>query len=709
MSETISRREFLKIIGLGTAVSLVGSPGSPLPSVGRQRYEPEPGNSIAGQGTLFATTCGECSAGCGLLVRTRQGRPDRIVGNPDHPVNMGNTCARGLASLRSLYNPNRLQGPVIQASRGSGNFTAIDWKIAIDVVKDALQNGRSDGIAFLMGLFPDHLFDLVQLMANASGGISVLRYAALGEFEGRVTLMDATQKLFGVSKIPYFDLQHSDVVFSFGANFLETWISPVAYTRQYDALRQGYPGKRSYLVQFEPRKSQTAAAADEWIPIKPGTDALVAKALARLIAGLKQDASPQALDAVEVAVAAQESGVSEADLRRLARIFADAPRKLAIPGGVALGSANGLAAAQAILALNIQANNLGQNGGLFFPPDFFVGLGLVNRTSTIAEINVLIERMHSGQIKVLFVHGANPVYDLPAKLGFADALQGVPLIISFASSLDETALLADYVLPDHTPMESWGYQKVVTGGNRPVVSALQPVVLPLYDTRATADALLAAVRVVGGDLAAALPFQDELDYLQKSVASLIGQGGFYDETDLPAFWSRWRKYGGWWRENAWLTPPELSMDFNSPVSIDLAGFSGDLREYPFYLIIFPYSNQGDGHAEGWPWQSETQNRNAPSLWKTWVEINPATARTLGVRNADIVKISSSAGEIEAIVYEYPAIRPDVVAVPLWQGQAFWDRYPAGRANTPMSLLETNQNVSGNLAFMETRVKITLAG
>jgi anaerobic selenocysteine-containing dehydrogenase len=713
MNDNISRREFLKVFGLGSVVSAALAPNAPLlRNIGRRLYNRMAALPLTSGSTSFATTCGECPAGCGLLAQIEDGRLLQIHGNPDHPVNLGDSCTRAQASLEGLYSPLRLNGPLHQAPRNSGNFTTIDWEAADGVVKDALQNSRPGEIAFLMGLFPDHLFDMVQMIANSTAlagkPVSALRYGTLGEFESRVTLMDAAQKLFGVSKIPYFDVQHAGVIFSFGSNFLETWISPVSYTRQYGGRCAEHPGQCSYLVQFEPRRSQTAAVADEWVPVKPGTEAFVAAALARLVNELTPGVTSQATSEIEVAQAAHESGVSVTDLYRLAHLFAHAPRKLAIPGGIALGSTNGLAAAEAILSLNTLADNLGREGGLFFTPDFLVNPDLVHRPSSFAEINSLVERMKNGHIKALFVHGANPAYDLPAKLGFADALQRVPLVISFASFPDETASLADYILPDHMPMESWGYQKVITGSDRLTVSGLQPVVEPVRDTRATADVLLTAVQAIGGDLAAALPFQNEVDFLQKCTASLIGQDGFYNGDDMFIFWSRWQKYGGWWTNNPGLSSPRGSMAYQNLDGIQSAYYAGDIQEYPFHLLIFPYSSQVENQCSTSPRLQKIPEVEINALGGIWVEINPLTARTLGVVNDDIVKIASFAGEIAAIVREDPAILPNVVAVPFRQ-EYFSPGYYAGRRNcNPLNLLELNQNNSGNLAFMGTRVKVTPA-
>lgn len=709
MSEQMSRREFLKIIGLGAAVSAMLPPGNPLLGLIRRQLAGElagypPPDEVAG----FATTCGECPAGCGLVIQTEGGRVQRVVGNPNHPVNLGEICPRGQTALEGLYNPLRIKGPAHQARRGSGNFEALDWEAAIGVVAAALQTGKPGEIAFLTGLFPDHLSDLVHMMA-AAAGMSALRYANHGEFDARVTLMDAAQKLFGVSKIPFFDLQHAAVTFSFGADFTETWLSPVAYSRQYRWMRQGLAGQRGYLVQFEPLCSRTAALADEWIPVNPGSEILVALALSTLVAELNQAHLPGMVRSIDIAKAARESGVPEADLRRLARIFVDAPRKLALPGGVALGGTNGLAAAEAILALNVLADNLGKQGGLFFTPDFLINPGLVHRPSTIAEIGALVERMKRGQIQTLFIHGANPVHDLPAKLGFVQALEAVPLVISFASFPDETSSQADYVLPDHTPLESWGYQKVVTGGDRLVVSGLQPAVAPLYDTRPTSDVLLSAVQATGGDLAAAIPFQNEVNFLQKSVAALMPQDGFYRTGGLAAFWSRWRQYGGWWDKKTGLSTPELSMAYNGSLTLEMAHFSGEEQVYPYYLIIFPFTYLKDAVGDDPPGSQKTLDLPVPHMGKILLEINPLTARALGVHRDDNVIITSTAGQIEAVVYENQAICPDVVAIPLHQGRTFWEGCATGHGNNPLDLLEISQDNSGNLAYLGTRVEITPAG
>jgi anaerobic selenocysteine-containing dehydrogenase len=174
MSEHISRRDFIKLAGItgATAAVLTGC-GPASRYVVREPYTKMPEYTYNGQSTYYATTCRECSAGCGLVVRTMQGRALKVEGNKYHPVNEGKTCARGQAALHGLYNPDRIQGPADK------NGNVLDWDAAIGVVADSLGKYQPDEIAFLTGLAPDHLFDLFGEVAKAFGAPAPLRYGAL--------------------------------------------------------------------------------------------------------------------------------------------------------------------------------------------------------------------------------------------------------------------------------------------------------------------------------------------------------------------------------------------------------------------------------------------------------------------------------------------------------------------------------------------------
>ncbi len=309
--------------------------------------------------------------------------------------------------------------------------------------------------------------------------------------------------------MPFFDLENADVVLSFGANFLETWLSPVAFTRGFAKMRRGNPERRGYFVHFEPRMSQTASKADLWVPLRPGTEGLVALAIGKLVAEAKGGAIPTAFSSVDPLAVAEESGVELALLQQVAQVFVNAHHPLAIPGGAALGQSNGLATAESVLALNAQMGNFGLPGGVFVSP-LAPAQNEYHRPASAQEMTDFIAKMNNGGVKVLFIHGINPVFELPKHLGFAEALESVPQVISFATFPDETALAADYIFPDHHGLESWGYQRAVVSA-KPILSGAQPVVAPYFNTRSTADVFLAAAPE-------SLPFADEVAFIQNKLA-----------------------------------------------------------------------------------------------------------------------------------------------------------------------------------------------
>ena len=657
-----------------------------------------PEYSHTGQSTYFASTCRECPAACGIVVRTMEGRAIKIEGNPSHPVNQGRLCSRGVAGVQGLYNPDRIQGPRKQNGRGSGKLEKIDWDTAVGVVKSALQNTPSDQIAFLFGTVPDHLFALASELTTALGAPAPLRFSALSMLESRYTLMKATEVMLGASRPIHFDLAEADVAFVFGADLVGTWLSPVYFNRAYGRLRQGHLGRRGYVVVFDPHQSLTASNADEWVPVKPGTEVIVAQALGKLVAEARSMEVPPAFQPVDIARAAEISGVDEARLRHLAGLFASAARPLAIPGGNALGHTNGQATAEAVLALDVLVDNLGKTGGVY-------QMSYTEFSSPALAIRDLVVRMANGQVKALFIHGINPVFELPPSLGFSQALSKVPLVVSFASFPDETAGQADYILPDHTSLESWGFQGAVTGTDRLTLTSSQPVVVPLYETRATADVLLAAVQAVGGDLATKVPYHDEVEFLQQKLPVLIGKGGVFDASDIKTFWAQWLQTGGWWTEQPGALVPK-SKDLSQPLAAPAASAPPD--GYNLQLITYA-TMLGDGSGANRPWLQETPNPLTTAMWNSWVEINPDTADKLGVVDDDIVKVTSPYGEVEAIVYRYPAIHPDVVAIPFGQGHTALGRYAKDRGCNPAALLPATFNEAGDLAYADTWVKISPTG
>lgn len=718
MSKKLTRRDFIKIAAGATAVTGLA------PAARRVVIEPfvhPPEETLPGQATWYASTCRQCPAGCGIVVRTINGRAKKIEGNPLHPLNQGKLCARGQAGLQVLYNPDRLKNALLQSGgRGSRKYEPLYWPDALDLVKDkVISLGKPDRLAFLGGLMPDHVYQLTNSLLAALGAAPPVIYDLQSSLEGRNPATQLSQSFFGTTDLPVYDLAQSDVIFSFGANLFETWMSPVAQSVAFGSMRQGTLSGRGLIVQFEPRLSSTGASADEWIPVRPGAEGFVALAIGRIIVeerlghvGSHRDHAVlyQNVDVGEMSAASE---VPVDTLRQLAMTFADADRAVAIPGGYLAGQRNGFASMLAVQALNWVVAQIGRQGGVFLPtPAPTLVLRNKPQVNAFSDVVNLISRMKAGEIDLLFIYGTNPLYELPAATGFAEAITQVPYVVSFSPFVDETAVWADLILPDHSYLESWGYQVPSPGTDRPVISSQQPVVRPLYDTRSTAEVLIELAARLGGDAAAAIPWTDEETYIQETITELYGSSlGAYDAHTPPGFWTLWRQYGGWWSEKEIRREPEITDVVQKPLPSSPPQFDGDPEEYPFHL--YPYSSiiLTDGRGANQPWLQETPDPMTTVQWGMWVEVNPQTAETLGVGDNDIVLVESPYGTLEASVVIYPGIRPDVVAIPIGQGHQDYGRFAqAATGSNPLELIAPITDPDTNsLAWGATRVRLSPTG
>src|SRR5919199_1133647 len=306
----------------------------------------------------YASACRQCDAGCGIIVRVVEGRAKKVEGNPDHPLNVGKLCARGQAAVQEQYHPDRLRGPQRLAggpqARGRGKFSPTTWDEALrDLggrLRDAYQAGRGSQIAVITPPLSGHVAAIVDRFTRGLGA-AWLVFEPLPE----APLREAVRRLFGQDRLPVFDLQNARYVLSFGADFLGTWLSPVRFGVEYGVFRQGSyrvrdfaprQGRpRGYLVQVESHFSATAANADEWVPVAPGREGMLALSLAQVMlgegladaAGAAALGDRQALDAFPPERVAPEvgqaNGVTADRIRQLARAFAAQRPSLAIGGG----------------------------------------------------------------------------------------------------------------------------------------------------------------------------------------------------------------------------------------------------------------------------------------------------------------------------------------------------------------------------------------
>jgi anaerobic selenocysteine-containing dehydrogenase len=739
----MKRRDFLKTGGIaGTAGLILDGCGKPQQLIPLLVSEDV---FVPGEEGWVRTLCQQCAAGCGLTVRVMQGESIRTIdgeqkrvkavqakkieGNPEHPVSMGGTCARGQAGVQALYHPDRIQTPLkLAGRRGSGVYQPITWKEAQQLLVTQLQQQQApQAMALLTGRRNRGTLGVViERFASALDAMNV----AYDPFDP-APIRKAMELVTGVARLPAVDFQNAHYLLSFNANLFETFLSPVHHIHAYGQFRQGRPGIRGTFVHAEPRLSQTAACADQWLPIKPGTEGLLALAIAHVIVGEKLydaefvtqrttgfDAWAATLGDYAPEKVAPQIDVPAASIQRVAREFA-----MRRPS-VAVGDSRDVASMTAIYALNALVGAYGRPGGILVGGDEFAGPAAATgparqapgaRTPAEsqqpeADIHTLMSAMNAKQVKALLVLDSNPVFSLPEGAAFAKSLDNVPFVASFASFLDETAAMADVILPAHVALERWMDDVPEPGVGFPVRTIGQPVVEPRWDTRDPGDVLIETAKALGGNAAAALPFENMEGAVKESFRSVHAHSGAGGEFD--AFFRK-AVEGGFWSQPPAPEAPAGAPRVNfvpAPQPVAARTFAGDAAQMPYVLHVYASAAFADGRTAHLPWLQEMPDPMTTVMWGAWVEINPETARGLGVVEGDVLTIASPNGSIELPAFIYPGLRPEVIAIPAGQGHTQFGRYAQKRGANPLALsASTTDAASGAVLQTGVRVSVTKTG
>ncbi len=718
----ISRRDLLQYIGAGG----IGAVGGVLygESVERnvellipQIVPPE--DYSPGVATWYNTVCNQCSAGCGISVRIREGKAKKIEGNPVHPVSQGRLCARGQAGLNALYNPDRIREPLTSAAqRGSGNFYPMSWDDALTSIGSHIGRLKIDKnanrVRLLTGRVRGHLDELFAQFMELLGSEHYQQY----DFTYPSALIAANKISFGTDRLPYYDIKNADLLLSFGADYLGTWISPVHHGLAYGHLRQGRQGRRGKTVQIEPRMSLSGANADEWIAARPGTDGLLALGLANALVsqglydGSDRDEWSDALQAYPPAAVSVVTDVGEDKILRLAREFGESPAALAIAGGATTAGTSAVASAVAVNTLNHLAGNLGQPGGIIFNSSQAFSAA-PSRHAGMQQILDLVEAMEAGDVDVLLVHDSNPVFALPDASRFRQALDKVPLVVALSSFHDETTDLADIILPTSTYLESWGDDIPDPGVGFPVASISQPVVATLYDTLSVGDIMLSLARQIGGELPVNMSWGSTEEFIRARWRDEYEQHNpAHSDSDFEEFWRAALEAGVWGQPGAVAGDQLVPSGSATIAAIEnpTSQFAGNEADYP--LVLHPFLSAAflDGRGANLPWLQELPDPLTSVVYGSWAELTPTTAVELGIKEGDILQVETPAGSLNVPALIFPAIRPGVVAMPIGQGHTSYGRYARDRGVNTMHLVPMQiDDRSGDLAWAATRVRVSNTG
>jgi molybdopterin-containing oxidoreductase family iron-sulfur binding subunit len=626
------RRGFLRAAGFAFAgAAMTGCHRAPVEKAIPYLVKPE--EITPGRSYFYASTCGACPAACGMLVKTRDGRPIKLEGNPDHPLSRGRLCAVGQASILGLYDSQRLNQPLARGEES--NWSEVDGAI---IEQLAAIRERGGAVRFLTETI--HSPTLLASIEQFLSGFDDARHVVYDPLSSSA-LLDACAQTHGARTLPRFRFEKSKVIVSFDADFLGVWISPVEHTAGYRAARNIEVGGAhdAYHVQFESRMSLTGTKADQRIRVAPRELGLIATHLAALLAGLA--GVPFETTGLE------SSPVPESALKTIAdRLWGARGESLVVCGSQDV-------AAQTVC--NFINHILGNEGST---AEF--ASGSFQRRGNDRETENLLSEIAAGQVGALFVAGVNPAFDLPGGGELADRLKSVPLLVSLSQRLDETALLANYVCPDTHSLECWSDSEPAAG----VVGLAQPCVRPLGAARPVVESLAAWQ----GETRSS--YDIHRASWERSLFPLQTR-----EASFQTFWDSAVHDGVVQvdRPNS-SAAQEFRVESVKPVLT-----AAPVPNSDFEIVLYPKTAMHDGRHAYNPWLQELPDPVTKVTWDNYACLSPAAAASLSVSDGDVVSIDTAGDAAPSASLELPVvIQPGqhdrVVAVALGYGSVLSKRF-----------------------------------
>jgi len=799
----LSRRAFLKTaVATGAATTALWH-WWPRQSQSQQEILPL-------QERWVKSVCLQCPAACGIMVRVVQDgsgeRAVKIEGNPAHPSNQGGICPKGHIGLQILYDPDRLKGPLRRVGkRGEGKWEQISWDEALSLVTERLKKLRQQGephkLVIMSGRNRGQMGALIDRFLAAFGSPNHVGHSSICS-DGAKLAHYLTQ---GFKHYAAYDWDNCNYLLSFGAGFIEAWRPTVRLLRAFGHMRRGRP-IRAKIVQIETRFSVTAAKADEWIPINPGTDGALALAIAHVIVkeelynkkfieehtfgfenwvdehGHFHQGFKTLIEKYTPHWAAQITGVPEETIIRIAREFATTTPQIAAGQRGAMMQTNGIYNYMAIHALNALVGSLDVPGGVLVqidPPltpwpqivqDEIAQKGVkqprIDHAGTeefplaanvYAALPDFIVKEDPYAIDTLMLYYTNPAFSSPDALKYYKAFEKIPFIVSFSPFVDDSSAYADLILPDHTYLERWQDDVIYPSLGYPVFAVRQPVIKPLYDTRNTGDVLIELAHRLGGTVKESFPWKDFLELIQFRTRGIYESGrGNIKANSFEEFWQKLLDVGFWtdppypfgqW-ERVFKTPSQRFEFYSQKLAHKLEElaqakaeregiseeaalekilerlkiaargdevfmphyeeprFVGDPTDYPLYLNTYKLMAHAEGRGANSPWLQEILGTHVGRRWESWVEINPTTARKLGIAEGDWVWVESPLGRVKVRAKLHPGAKPEVVNLPFERGHKSYGRWAVGYGANPNEILAREYDyLGGDAAFFSTRVRV----
>lgn len=651
------RRDFLKMMGFSLAAATLAACETPVRKAIPYLNKPEDVDPTIPN--WYASTYVDGGDFCSIVVKTREGRPIKIEGNKNSSITKGGISARVGASVLSLYDTERYRGPKIGDK--SVAWDEFDTQLMAKL-QEVAASGKAIKIVSNTILSPSlnrAVSDFISKYANTS----LVTYDA----NSANGITKAYEKAFGVAALPSIDFSKADIIVSFGADFLGTWISPVEYSKQYVQGRKLSKDKKtmSRHYQFETIMSLTGANADFRTAIKPSQEGLALANLYNMIASKS---------------GAPKMSVGEAkDIKFLQKAADDL---LSAKGkSIVVSGSNDVNVQLIVCAINQLLGNYGYT--VSATPNNYRKGNDAQMASFIADVN-------AGKVGAIIFLGANPVYNHPMGAQLKASLSKVPVTVSLSDRPDETADVCTYIAPDHHYLESWGDANPKKG----VFTLAQPTISPLFKTRQAIESLLTW---------AGKP-TDAYSYVQNTwKTNVFGLQSKY--TDFKDFWTNSLLNGVYESSVNGTETSSYNFDVTSLSSYIAEKYKLNSSELEFSL--YEKVGMGTGSQANNPWLQEFPEPVSKACWDNYVTISQKLAAEKELEQGDVVKVETKSGaSVELPVLIQPGQAYNTVSMAIGYGREVAGKAAKGVGKNvyPMATL-----VNDTLAFNGVVTSLTKTG
>lgn len=634
-----ARREFLKLMGASLALTSFGCIRRPAQKI--VPYAKRPEEIIPGIANYYSSSFVDGDEFFGLIVKTREGRPIKVDGNPDFPINKGGVSARAVSHILSLYDPDRLTAPkknLLNEKRTNRDTVSLKYEDLDKEVVEALQAGK---VAMLSKPLTGP--SSRSLVSEFKNKFRTTNYYFNDHTQGLEE--EAQQKAYGSSVTPRYEVDKADFILSLGSDFLGAHQSSTAFTKQFSSRRS--PGSNmNKLTVVESLLSLTGSNADERYTVAPGEELNFVMAIIYKLGQTGGASVPQQVKQIAQPFADFYNSHKKAIDAVVADLVNAKGKSLVLTGGLNTQNEQAL---QLHLAVQYLNNVLGNDGKTIKYRN--TRTGEWGDTDSLTKLAGDIE---SGKVETLIVNDTNVIYQLASDHPLQSAIRKVKTVVYVGDRIDETGQVSHYVIPTDHPLEMWNDHEAYDG----LYLIQQPTIRPLYDTRSFEQSLMKWMELANSKPRYAGSDSDWFEYVENYWKANIASGNF------DKFWNEVLQNGFYDSSESARNRVLSTRNFNESA---LKGIKPVKSKSS--LVLYKTIGLRDGNLANVAWLQEFPDPVTKICWDNYLVVSPKFAETNKFKQGQLVEVNVNGNKLAAPIHIQPGVHEKAIGLAVGYGRS----------------------------------------